>query len=72
MINRKNLGLLRDEKGRGNKFLTRYEGPFEIMKKISAVAYCLCMPALYGMHPVLNIEHLERYQESPSEFRDHP
>lgn len=66
VINRRNLGLLKDEKGRGNKLLARYKGPFEIIKKISAVAYC--MPASYWMHPVLNIEHLEKYQESPSEF----
>ena len=39
VINRKNLGLLRAEKGRGDKFLARYEGPFEIMKKVSPVAY---------------------------------
>ena len=72
VINRQNLGLLKEEKGRGNKFLARYEGPFEIMKKISAVAYRLRMPASYGMHPVLNIEHLEKYRESPEEFRDRP
>ena len=72
VINRQNLGLLKEEKGRGNKFLARYEGPFEVMKKISAVAYRLRMPASYGMHPVLNIEHLEKYQESPSEFGDRP
>ena len=72
VINRKNLGLLRDEKGRGDKLLARYEGPFEIMKKISVVAYRLRMPGSYGMHPVLNIEHLERYQESPSEFGNQP
>ena len=41
------------------------------MKKVSAVAYRLRMPASYGMHPVLNIEHLE-YQESPSQFGDRP
>lgn len=45
VINRRNLGLLRDEKGRGEKFLAKYEGPFEIMKKVSAVAYRLRMPA---------------------------
>lgn len=72
VINRKNLGLLRDEKGRGDKLLARYEGPFEIIKKISAVAYRLRMPASYGMHPVLNIEHLEKYQESPDEFGERP
>ena len=30
------------------------------------------MPALFGMHPVLNIEHLEKYQESPEEFGEKP
>lgn len=72
VINRKNLGLIRDEKGRGDKFLARCEGPFEIIKKISAVAYRLHMPASYGMHPVLNIEHLEKYKESPSELGERP
>ena len=72
VINRKNLGLLKEEKGRGDKLLTRYKGPFEIIQKISAITYCLRMPASYGMHPVLNIEHLEKYQESPSEFGERP
>jgi hypothetical protein len=26
------------------------------------------MPASYGIHPVLNIAHLEKYQASPTEF----
>lgn len=26
------------------------------------------MPASFGMHPVLNIEHLEKYHDSPEEF----
>ena len=30
------------------------------------------MPGSYGMHPVLNIEHLEKYQESPSKFGNRP
>jgi hypothetical protein len=50
----------------------KYDGPFEIMKKISAVSYQLKMPASYGIHPVLNIAHLERYQASPPEFGDRP
>ena len=72
VINRRNLGLLRDEKGRGEKLLAKYDGPFEILQKVSAVAYRLRMPASYGMHPVLNIQHLEKYQESPSEFGERP
>lgn len=72
VINQQNLGLLKEEKGRGNKLLARYEGPFKIMKKISAIAYRLRMPASYGMHLVLNIAHLEKYQESPNDFGDCP
>lgn len=30
------------------------------------------MPASYGMHPVLNMQHLEKHQESPSEFGERP
>ena len=30
------------------------------------------MPASYGMHPVLNIEHLEKYQELLDEFGEQP
>ena len=72
VINRKNLGLLKDEKGWGDKLLNRYEGPFEIIQKLSSVSYHLRMPASFGMHSVLNIEHLERYQESPEEFGERP
>ena len=38
------------------------------MKKLSPVSYRLKMPASYGIHPVLNIDHLEKYQASPTEF----
>ena len=50
----------------------KYDGPFEIIKKISPISYRLRMPASYGIHPVLNIAHLERYQTSPSEFGKRP
>jgi len=30
------------------------------------------MPASYGMHPVINIAHLEKYNKSPMEFGDRP
>ena len=29
------------------------------------------MPASYGIHPVINIDHLEKYQPSPPELGDH-
>ena len=30
------------------------------------------MPESYGIHPILNIAHLEKYQPSPSEFGNCP
>ena len=68
LINPHSLSLLRAEKGQGKKLLMKYDGPFEIIKKISPVSYRLKMPALYGIHPVLNIAHLEKYQTSPPKF----
>ena len=50
----------------------KYDGPFKIIKKISPVSYRLRMPASYGIHPVLNIAHLEKYRVSPPEFGVRP
>ena len=50
----------------------KYDGPFEIIQKLSTVSYRLRMPQSYGIHPVLNIAHLERYQPSPAEFGNRP
>ena len=65
LINPHSLSLLKSEKGQGKKLLMRYDGPFKIVKKISLVFYQLHMPASYGIHPVLNIAHLEKYHTSP-------
>ena len=72
LINPHSLRLLKSEKGRGKKLLMKYDGPFEIIRKISPVAYQLRMPTSYGMHPVLNIAHLETYNASPEEFGKRP
>ena len=50
----------------------KYDGPFEIIQKLSAVSYWLRMPESYGIHPVLNIAHLEKYQPSPAKFSNQP
>ena len=50
----------------------KYDRPFEIIKKISLISYRLEMPAFYGIHLVLNIAHLEKYQISPPKFCDRP
>ncbi len=72
LINPHSLELLRKEKGRGRKLLMKFDGPFEVMHKVSPVAYRLRLPASYGIHPVLNIAHLEPYHASPAEFGERP
>ena len=68
LLNPHSLSLLRNKTGCGRKLLMKYDGPFEIIQKLSAVSYRLRMPQSYGIHPILNIAHLERYQPSPAEF----
>jgi len=46
----------------------KYDRPFEIIQKLSPVSYQLQMPASYGIQPILNIAHLEKYQPSPFKF----
>lgn len=72
VLNVDSLELLRSQAGRGRKLLMKYDGPFEIIRKISSVAYQVRLPASYGIHPVINIAHLERYHESPPEFGVRP
>ena len=50
----------------------KYDGPFEVIQKLSPVSYWLWMPGSYGIHPILNIAHLEKYQSSPAEFGERP
>jgi len=50
----------------------KYDGPFKVIKKFSPVSYHLRMPALYGIHLVLDITHVEKYQTSPTEFGVQP
>jgi hypothetical protein len=68
LLNPHSLSLLRNETGRGRKLLMKYDGPFKVFQKLSPVSYRLRLPESYGIHPILNIVHLEKYQPSPSEF----
>ena len=72
LLNPHSLSLLRNETGHGRKLLMKYDGPFEIIQKLSAVSYWLRMPQSYGIYPVLNIAHLEKYQPSPAKFGNRP
>lgn len=67
MVNPHTMRLV-DAKGKGVKLVQRTIGPFEVLQKISPVAYRLRLPSNYPMHPVLNIEHLRRYRPSPEQF----
>ena len=64
LLNPHSLSLLRNEKGRGKKLLMKYDRPFKVIQKLSPVSYRLRMPASYGIHPIINIAHLEKYQPS--------
>ena len=68
LLNLHSLSLLRNETGHGRKLLIKYDRPFKIIQKLSAVSYQLWMPESYRIHPVLNIAHLEKYQPSPAVF----
>ncbi len=72
VLNPHSLDLIRDIKGRGRKLMMRYDGPFEIIRKINPVTYQLRLPTSYGIHPILNIAHLEKYRPSPTEFGQRP
>ena len=39
----------------------KFDGPFEVLEKLSPVTYQLRMPSSYSLHPVVNIAHLESY-----------
>jgi hypothetical protein len=41
-------------------------------QKLSPVSYRFWMPGSCGIHPILNIAHLEKYQSSPAEFGECP
>ena len=47
LINLHSLHLLRSFTGRGCKLLPRFDGPFEILAKVSANAYRLRLPASF-------------------------
>lgn len=72
VLNPHSLELLTKEKGRGRKLLMQYDGPFEILRRISPVTYQVRLPASYGIHPIINVVHLERYNKSPDEFGERP
>ena len=69
LVNPHTLKLIEVE-GTGRKLVQRMIGPFEVMERINPNVYRLRLPDSYPMHPVINIEHLKKYKQSPPEFED--
>ncbi|KAG8720625.1 hypothetical protein FRC09_009238 [Ceratobasidium sp. 395] len=63
MIDPDSLNLLRSSKGKGRKLRMKYDGPFEVLQKLSDVTYRLRIPASCKIHPVINITHMEPYNK---------
>ena len=61
-----------ESKGEGAKLVQRWIGPFEIQQRINENTYRLRLDESYPGSPVVNIQHLKRYQSSPREFGDCP
>jgi hypothetical protein len=61
MLNRKNIRTERSKL----KFDAKYLGPFEIIKKISDVAFKLKLPENWKIHPVFHISLLEPIDGNP-------
>ena len=51
-----------ESKGEGAKLTTRWIGPFEVMQKINPNVYRLRMGDNYPGSPVINIQHLKKYE----------
>ena len=62
-------GVIRFDK-RG-KLLPRYIGPFEVLKRVGAVAYRLALPpSLSSVHEVFHVSMLRKYTPDPTHIVD--
>jgi hypothetical protein len=50
------------------KLRSKYIGPFRITRKVSPTSYELDPPGHIKMHPIINVEYLKPYHESPPDF----
>ena len=61
-LSTKNIKL----RGKGiSKLRPKYTGPYEIVKKVSPVAYTLAMPKGSRIHPTFHVSLLEKYLPDP-------
>jgi transposase InsO family protein len=56
-------------KGSGSRKLkAKYVGPFKVLRRISPTCYELELPDTVKAHPVINLEYLKDYHETPERF----
>ncbi|TYK06203.1 ty3-gypsy retrotransposon protein [Cucumis melo var. makuwa] len=64
------VGVLRFEKK--GKLSPRFVGPFEILKRIGPIAYCLALlPSLSAVYDVFHVSMLRKYVTDPSHVVDY-
>ena len=57
--------------GKRGKLLPRFIGSFEILERIGSVAYHLALPpSMSGVHEVLHVSMLRRYNPDPAHVVD--
>ena len=57
--------------GKREKLSPRFIGPFEILERVSTVAYRLALPpSMSGVHEVFHISMLRRYTPDPAHVVD--
>ena len=58
--------------GKKGKLAPRYIGPYEVLKKIGAVAYELALPPDFPpVHPMFHVSMLRKYVKDPSHVLKH-
>ena len=57
--------------GKHGKLLSRFIGPFEILKRIGTVAYRLALPpSMSGVHEVFHVSMIRKYTPDPAHVVD--
>ncbi|GJZ62089.1 putative mitochondrial protein [Tanacetum coccineum] len=58
--------------GRQNKFLAKFFGPFQVIKKVGAMAYKLQLPSHAMIHPVFHVSQIKACHSDVQEMRQFP
>ncbi|KAL1919526.1 uncharacterized protein VTP21DRAFT_2219 [Calcarisporiella thermophila] len=68
MISTANIQLASQSQRPTRELQHKFIGPYEIIEKISAVAYKVKLPDSLRIHPVFHISLLKRFNEGPQEY----